>query len=70
MKEVLRSNNIIELSWAKDVLYQAGIEAVILDTHTAVMEGSISAIEQRLVVPEKDLSKAMRELSQAKAELE
>ena len=70
MKEVLRSNNMIELSWAKDVLHQAGIEAVILDTHTAVMEGSISAIQQRLVVHDDYEAKAKRELDKAKSELE
>ncbi len=70
MKELLRSNNLVKLSWAQSMLQQSGIESVWLDRHTSVMEGSISAIEQRLVVAEDDYEAAKRCLQRAERELE
>ena len=58
MKELLRTNDPVHLSWAVATLAQAGIECVILDQHTSVVEGSIGAIQRRLVVAERDYWRA------------
>ena len=58
MRELLRTNDLVHLSWATALLQGAGIEAIILDTHTSVLEGSVSAIQRRLMVIDDDYSRA------------
>jgi hypothetical protein len=58
MKELLRTNDPVRLSWAVATLAQAGIECLVLDQHTSVVEGSIGAIQRRLVVAERDYRRA------------
>jgi hypothetical protein len=60
MQELLRSNNLVRLSFLTALLADAGIEAVIFDSHTSVAEGSISAIPRRLMVEDEDYSRARR----------
>lgn len=69
MVEILRSNDPVELSWAQAVLRAAGIETLILDEHTSVLEGSIGAIPRRLVVADEDSEPARLRLAQARATL-
>lgn len=65
MKELLRTTDAIRLSWLLALLSDAGIEAVVLDTHTSVLEGSIGAIPRRLMVPADDHAAACRILREA-----
>lgn len=65
MKELLRSNDLVKLSWLTAVLADAGIEAVVLDSHTSVLEGSALAIPRRLAVDDEDYARARRVLAQA-----
>ncbi len=58
MRELLRTNDLVHLSWATALLHEAGIEAIILDIHTSVLEGSVSAIQRRLMVIDDDYSRA------------
>ncbi|HEV8016557.1 MAG TPA: DUF2007 domain-containing protein [Stellaceae bacterium] len=58
MRELLRTNDSVRLSWLQAMLASAGIEAVILDTHTSIIEGSIGAIPRRLMVREEDETRA------------
>jgi len=58
MVELTRTNDAVLLSWLVYALGEEGIEAVVLDGFTSVMEGSISAIQRRLMVFEEDLSRA------------
>jgi hypothetical protein len=58
MKELLRTNDIVRLSWAQALLRDAGIDSVILDHHTSLVEGSIGAIPRRLMVAEGDHDRA------------
>jgi hypothetical protein len=65
MKEVLRTNDLVLLSYATHVLAEAGIEAVVFDAHMSAVEGSIGAFPRRLMVQDDDVRKALRELSNA-----
>lgn len=65
MKELLRTNNSVRLSWAQALLASAGIEAVVLDTHTSIIEGSIGAIPRRLMVGDGDHARARALLIEA-----
>jgi Putative prokaryotic signal transducing protein len=69
MKELLRSNDPVRLSWAEALLAAAGIESVTADRHTSVIEGSIGAIQRRILVAEKDLARARRLLAEAEGAL-
>ena len=69
MKELLRTNNIVRLSWAQVRLREAGIESLVLDQHTSLVEGSIGAIPRRLMVAESDHRRASALIAAAEEEL-
>ena len=69
MKELLRTNNSVRLSWAQAVLADAGIDCLVLDHHTSLVEGNIGAIPRRLMVAERDYRRARESLAAAEAEL-
>jgi putative signal transducing protein len=58
MKELLRTNNVVRLSWVQALLRDSGIESLVLDEHTSLVEGSIGAIQRRLMVLERDFVRA------------
>jgi hypothetical protein len=58
MKELLRTNDVVRLSWLQAVLRDSGIESLVLDQHTSLVEGSIGAIQRRLMVLERDFARA------------
>ena len=68
MKELLRTNDLVRLSWAQAVLAEAGIACLVLDEHTSLIEGSIGAIQRRLMVGEDDHTRARRLLAEADAQ--
>ncbi|HUZ73846.1 MAG TPA: DUF2007 domain-containing protein [Stellaceae bacterium] len=65
MKELLRTNDPVRLSWAQALLAAAGIGVVVLDTHTSIIEGSIGAIPRRLMVADDDHGRAQALLAAA-----
>jgi hypothetical protein len=70
MKELIRTNDPVRLSWAMAVLRGEGIAAVVLDEHTSIVEGSINAIPQRLIVADADMPLAKAALTRAEAALD
>ena len=58
MKELLRTNDTVRLSWLQALLGAAGIETMVFDRHTSIIEGSIGAIPRRLMVPDEELARA------------
>ena len=58
MRVVLKSNNPVILSYAADVLDQAGIDCEIFDTHASIMDGSMAMVPRRLMVLDEDFAKA------------
>ena len=60
MKELLRTNELVFLSWAEAVLRAEKIEPVVLDAHTSVLEGSTYAIRRRMMVADEDYERARR----------
>ena len=63
--ELLRTNDAVRLSWLTALLAAEGIEAVVLDTHTSIIEGSIGAIPRRAMVRDEDAPRARRILAEA-----
>ncbi len=69
MREVLRSNDPVRLSWLVALLADAGIVAVLFDTHMSIVEGSIGALPRRLMVEDDNHARALRVLAEAGEEL-
>ena len=60
MKELLRSNDLVKISWLQALLSDSGIQTFVLDGHTSVLEGSAGAIPRRLCVDDDDYIRARR----------
>lgn len=58
MREVLRTNNPVELNFAEVVLADAGIAAVVFDSHMSIMDGSMVILPRRLMVADEDVTRA------------
>jgi len=67
MKELVRTNDPVLISWLTAALGEASIYAVVLDTHTAILEGSVAAIQRRVMVADDDFVRASRVLADAEA---
>jgi len=65
MRAVLKSNNPVVLSYASHVLEEAGIEALIFDTHASIMDGSMAMVPRRLMVADEDFHRAEKLLRAA-----
>lgn len=65
MRELLRTNEPVVLSFAEALLRDAAIEFYVADTNISIVEGSIGAFPRRLCVDEDDESQARRILIDA-----
>jgi|TARA_R110000868_G_scaffold158190_4_gene386151 hypothetical protein len=69
VKEVLRTNDPVRLSYAQSLLADAGVEAVTLDDSTsALYGGGLPFIKRRLMVLDEDEPLALRTLADLLAE--
>ena len=68
MKELIRANDPVLLSWIVATLSGENIEAVVFDAHTSVLEGSVTAIERRVMVIDEDYARAQRIIDAARAD--
>ncbi|MEM1088583.1 MAG: DUF2007 domain-containing protein [Pseudomonadota bacterium] len=50
MEEVFRTNDYVKLSYIRHLLSEAGIEAFVLDEHTAVIDGRGPLVPIRITV--------------------
>ena len=66
MVELMRTNDPVLLSWLVAALTSDNIESLVFDAHASVMEGSISAIQRRVMVDEADLPRAKMVLADAR----
>lgn len=60
MEELLRSNNIVTLSFVEALMRDADIECLWADRNTSMLEGSIGAIAQRILVDSDKFEMARR----------
>jgi len=58
LKELLKTNNLVELNFVQAVLKDAGIEFAVFDTNMSVMDGSMVILPQRLMVSDEDENRA------------
>jgi hypothetical protein len=65
MREVLTTNNPVDLSYAEAVLTNAGVKSVVFDTHMSVLDGSMGILPRRVMVADADESRARALLKDA-----
>ena len=65
MQDILRSNDLVLMSFAESILADAGIGAQVADQHISGMEGFIGAFPRRLRVLNDDVPGARRALTDA-----
>lgn len=65
MRELLRTNDVVLLSFAEWTLREASIASLVADQHVSAVEGSIGAFPRRLLVGDDDWLAARRLLVQA-----
>jgi len=56
--ELVRANDPVLIPYLTSILEEERISVVVLDEHTSILEGSIGAIQRRVMVAEKDLTRA------------
>jgi len=67
LREVLKTNNAVELSFAEAVLTDAGIAFAVFDGHMSVMDGSMVILPRRLMVADEQETRARAILAEALA---
>ena len=65
MREVLKTNNPVELSFAEALLADARIAFTVFDGHMSVMDGSMVILPRRLMVMDEDEARARSLLAEA-----
>jgi hypothetical protein len=58
VRDVLRTNDPVRLSFALALLREAGMAPLVLDEHASVMDGSVAAIPRRVMVADEDAEQA------------
>ena len=58
MKELIRTNNIVLISWIEARLAEDGIEAIIFDQYASAIEGQVGPIQRRVMVLDEDFPRA------------
>ena len=65
MKHVLKTNDMVLLSFAQSLLSDARIECLVFDSNASVMDGSLGILPRRLMVADEDYEPARRILREA-----
>lgn len=65
MRELIRTNDPVLLSYVEALLADAGIEGAVVDNNMSVLEGSIGVLPRRVLVREAALETARQLLRDA-----
>jgi hypothetical protein len=65
MRELIRSNDPVLISFATSLLKDAGIQHSVTDSHMNVIDGSIGAVSPRILVAEDRYEEARTLLDEA-----
>ena len=65
MKELIRTNDAVVLSFAESLLKDAGIGCLVADQNMSVLDGSIGILPRRILVADDDAAQARRILVDA-----
>ncbi|WP_426236976.1 DUF2007 domain-containing protein [Pararhizobium sp. DWP1-1-3] len=70
MKELIRTNDVVVLSFAESLMKDAGIGCFIADQGMSILEGSLGLLPRRFLVDEDDAEEARQVLIDAGLEAE
>ncbi|MBK5564929.1 DUF2007 domain-containing protein [Ensifer sp. 2YAB10] len=70
MKELIRTNDAVVLSFAESLMKDAGIASLIADQGMSILEGSLGLLPRRFLVADEDADAARRILIDAGLEAE
>lgn len=65
MKEILRTNDMVLISFVETLLKEAKIEYLVLDQNMSVLDGSIGVLPRRLLVDEDEENSARKLFTEA-----
>jgi hypothetical protein len=65
MIELLRTNDLVLISFIEAMFEEAGIGCLVADRHMSALEGSVGFLPRRILVVEEDRSRACRLLRDA-----
>ncbi len=65
MEELLRTNDIVLISFVETLLREAGIAAMVADQNMSIIEGSLGVLPRRVLVAGDDIEAARRLLREA-----
>jgi len=69
MKELIRTNDVVLISYIEALLNDANIMHQIADVHMSILDGSVGILPRRVLVSEDDYDAARRVVSRADIEL-
>ena len=58
MEELLRTNDIVLISFVESLLRDAGITALVMDQNMSIIEGSLGVLPRRVMVRADELEEA------------
>ena len=70
METILKSNDIVLISWVKNLLEINSIKFFVLDEEMSITEGNITAIPIRILVDYTDAPKALKIIEIEKRKIE
>ena len=70
MEELLRTNDMVLISFVESLLSDAGIERLVLGQNMSIMEGSLGVLPRRILVPGERIAEARDILRAAGVEAE
>jgi len=65
MEELLRTNDMVLISYIESMLNDAGIPYHVMDTNMSVLEGSIGVLPRRIMVMGGQINQARRIVKEA-----
>jgi hypothetical protein len=65
MEELIRTNDIVMISFVEALLRDAGIEHMVVDQNMSVMEGSLGVLPRRVLVLAEEMADARQLLTDA-----
>lgn len=65
MEELIRTNDLVLISYVEALLRDAGIEPLVVDQNMSVIEGTLGVLPRRVMVSSDDVARARRLLEDA-----
>ena len=60
MRELIRTNDPVLISFLQALLSDSNIDVLVLDQNMSIVEGSLGILPRRLLVPEHEHARAVR----------